>query len=516
MGTNGTGHRRPRRTGTLPVDPRIRPLLDNQGRSVPPDPDHRGRRPSTGRPVRLQDADPSNKYEEFTLGPDRISLNAEVDGCETFVYPPDRKRNVKIGIIAGYGACITDAKPYDALVGAAMLAIKHHLGDDAKVQSAGDPQHPAWQAAKALYSRTFPEREIPWLDNWPGEPSRTLGRLQSGKDPGRKVAHDPRRTEGEERLHGRFPEGKPDDPTTRIRCPDGDSLRPGDWTKPSPTACSAGNRPPPEADEHDGKPEPRRPAPARRSRWPTTPRPHRTRPLEIKPRGTKPPEYVEAMRPKLQAREERAERLYFGEDGKERSRRTRIYSHQWNIDKAGYELTPAVAQDAIRLAANCDFELMLSADCPELGPKFEPHRIAFNGRGDAADDFTYPPDLTDPRVSNFLGNRGEVLAPSAGTTTPWSAPSCSRSSTTWARRHTSRQTPSPTARAGRPPSNSTPAPSRNGKSPGSTTGRGEQPWHNGKSNVSGCSSAPCCCPRERGSVIRPHLHDRPGLDKPMT
>ena len=79
----------------------------------------------------------------------------------------------------------------------------------------------------------------------------------------------------------------------------------------------------------------------------------------------------------------------------------------WNIEKAGYELTPAVAQDAIRLAENCDFELMLSADCPELGPKFEPHRIAFNGRGDAADDFTYPPDLTDPRVSNFLGNRGK-------------------------------------------------------------------------------------------------------------
>ena len=96
-----------------------------------------------------------------------------------------------------------------------------------------------------------------------------------------------------------------------------------------------------------------------------------------------------------------------GEEGKERSRRTRIYSHNWIIEKEDYALTPAVAQDAIRLAANCDFELMLSADCPELDPKFEPHRIAFNGRGDAADDFTYPPDLTDPRVSNFLGNRGK-------------------------------------------------------------------------------------------------------------
>ncbi len=118
-------------------------------------------------------------------------------------------------------------------------------------------------------------------------------------------------------------------------------------------------------------------------------------------------EYVEAMRPKLLAREERAERFYFGEDGKKRSRRTRIYSHNWIIEKEGYALTPAVAQDALRLAENCDFELMLSADCPELGPKFEPHCIAFNGRGDAADDFTYPPDLTDPRVSNVLGNRGE-------------------------------------------------------------------------------------------------------------
>ena len=118
-------------------------------------------------------------------------------------------------------------------------------------------------------------------------------------------------------------------------------------------------------------------------------------------------EYVEAMRPKLQAREERAERRYFGEDGKERSRRTRIYSHNWMIKKEGYELTPAVAQDAICLAENCDFELMLSVDCPELGPKFGPNFIAFNGRGDAADDFTYPPDRTDLRVSNFLGNRGE-------------------------------------------------------------------------------------------------------------
>ena len=112
---------------------------------------------------------PRNKYEDYTLGPDRISLNAEVDGGLTFEYPPDRKRNVKIGIPAGYGECTTFAKPYDALVGAALLAIKHHLGDDVQATSTGGPQHPAWQAAFELYSRTFPEREIPWLNNWPSE-----------------------------------------------------------------------------------------------------------------------------------------------------------------------------------------------------------------------------------------------------------------------------------------------------------------------------------------------------------
>ncbi len=110
---------------------------------------------------------PRDKYEEFTLGPDRISLNAEVDACATFNYPPNWENNVKIGVSAGHGACTTNALPYDALVGAALLAIKHHLGDDAAVRSMGGPQHAAWQAVFELCTRTFPEREIPQLDNWP-------------------------------------------------------------------------------------------------------------------------------------------------------------------------------------------------------------------------------------------------------------------------------------------------------------------------------------------------------------
>lgn len=110
---------------------------------------------------------PRSTYEDFTLDPDRISLNTEVDGCGTFEYPPDWKRNLEFGLPTGYGKCTTAAMPYDALVGAALLAIKHHLGDDVTLNSMGGPQHPACQAAFELYSRTFPVREIPGLDNWP-------------------------------------------------------------------------------------------------------------------------------------------------------------------------------------------------------------------------------------------------------------------------------------------------------------------------------------------------------------
>ena len=117
-------------------------------------------------------------------------------------------------------------------------------------------------------------------------------------------------------------------------------------------------------------------------------------------------EFVEEFGAHWQKRQEYAERCYFGEADKPRSRRTWIYSHGWNIKTEGYALTPAIAEDAASLADNCDFEIMLSSESPELGPKFSPDLIAFNGRGDAYDDFTYPPDRNDRRVSNFLGNRG--------------------------------------------------------------------------------------------------------------
>ena len=124
-----------------------------------------------------------SKYEDFTLGPDRISLIAQVDACGTFNYPPDWKLNVECGVPVGYGKCTTDAKPYDALVGAALLAIKHHLRDDVIVRPAGLPQHPSWQAAKALFASTFPEREISVLDNWPGRHAKA-GNARAAPDDG--------------------------------------------------------------------------------------------------------------------------------------------------------------------------------------------------------------------------------------------------------------------------------------------------------------------------------------------
>ena len=110
--------------------------------------------------------------------------------------------------------------------------------------------------------------------------------------------------------------------------------------------------------------------------------------------------------PQLDARFEHSERQHFGEVGKERSRRTLIYSHNWRI-KEGHEQTAVIAQDAARLAANCDCELELSSSSPELGPKFGPDLIMFNGRGDECEDFIYPPVPTEGQVPSFFRNHGK-------------------------------------------------------------------------------------------------------------
>ncbi len=69
-------------------------------------------------------------------------------------------------LAANCGKCRTECRDYDTLVGAILLAVKHHIGSKGSVRSTVTPDSVGWQAAFELYVRTFPEREIPWRDNW--------------------------------------------------------------------------------------------------------------------------------------------------------------------------------------------------------------------------------------------------------------------------------------------------------------------------------------------------------------
>ena len=109
---------------------------------------------------------------EPVFSPTEIRFNARENGCDDFRYPPDPRDNEKAGQPAGYGSCNTDMLPYDQLVAATMLVIKHHLGDDVVIQSDGDHRSGTWGAAMNLYLRTFPDRDVPNLDNWPGAQGR--------------------------------------------------------------------------------------------------------------------------------------------------------------------------------------------------------------------------------------------------------------------------------------------------------------------------------------------------------
>ena len=86
---------------------------------------------------------------------------------DDFTYPPDRNDRRVSNFLGNHGTCRTQCRDYDTLVGAVLLSVKHHLGDMAYVTSNAEPDREGWQAAFELYSRTFPEREIPWLNNWP-------------------------------------------------------------------------------------------------------------------------------------------------------------------------------------------------------------------------------------------------------------------------------------------------------------------------------------------------------------
>ena len=93
-----------------------------------------------------------------------ICFNATENGCDDFHFPPDWDDKEQ----AYYSSCNTDMLPYNQLVAATMLVIKYHLGDDVVIKSDGDYCSGTWSAAVNLYLRTFPDRDVPNLDNWPG------------------------------------------------------------------------------------------------------------------------------------------------------------------------------------------------------------------------------------------------------------------------------------------------------------------------------------------------------------
>ena len=114
-----------------------------------------------GRPIGRSADEPE---AEPIFAPTEIRFHATEYACDDFRFRPDRSESTQ----TAYGHCNTDMMPYDQLVAATMLVMKYHLGDDVAIKSDGDHRSSTWSAAVNLYLRTFPDREVPNLDNWPG------------------------------------------------------------------------------------------------------------------------------------------------------------------------------------------------------------------------------------------------------------------------------------------------------------------------------------------------------------
>ena len=123
----------------------------------------------------------SHQDQDPVFAPDGIMFNGRGDSCQDFIYPPTKGAKPAAGRRSNYGKCRTECRDYDTLVSAILLAVKHHVGDRAFIRSTAQPDSAGWQAAFELYSLTFPEREIPWLESWPVGSGRTLGRARPEK-----------------------------------------------------------------------------------------------------------------------------------------------------------------------------------------------------------------------------------------------------------------------------------------------------------------------------------------------
>ena len=103
----------------------------------------------------IQDSQP-------VLEHDLVQMNGIGDEShEALCYPPDFEWNRQIhpAEFLGFAFCKTARKPYDVVVCAALLAIKHHQGDNVEITSDGKFDN-EWQPAYRLYRRAT-RRELP-------------------------------------------------------------------------------------------------------------------------------------------------------------------------------------------------------------------------------------------------------------------------------------------------------------------------------------------------------------------
>ena len=95
--------------------------------------------------IPMGDAD-GNPGSQPQLGPELIRLNGiQPQHCETFLYPDP----------SGWEYCKTGYQPYDVIVCATLMAMKHHLQENVAISSDGDLDGPEWQAAYRLYRRAL-------------------------------------------------------------------------------------------------------------------------------------------------------------------------------------------------------------------------------------------------------------------------------------------------------------------------------------------------------------------------
>ena len=103
-----------------------------------------------------------NPDSQPVLEHDLVQMNGIGDEAhDTLCYPPDFEWNRQIHPVEflGFAYCKTVRKPYDVVVCAALLAIKHHQRDNVEITSDGRFDN-EWQPAYRLYRRAT-RRELP-------------------------------------------------------------------------------------------------------------------------------------------------------------------------------------------------------------------------------------------------------------------------------------------------------------------------------------------------------------------